>query len=50
MSKETADTKTVTSERADPEPGHPTLKAGLLMAGVVLLLLVLAVASTAGVR
>lgn len=53
MSNETVGSKTVKQKHVDQRrerPAHPALKANLLMAGVVLLLLILAVASTVGTR
>lgn len=53
MTNETVGSKTVKQEPVDrrrEQPAHPALKANLLMAGVVLLLLILAVASTVGAR
>nr|MBP8211209.1 hypothetical protein [Ilumatobacteraceae bacterium] len=53
MSNQTVGSKTVKQNQVDrgrEQPAHPALKANLLMAGVVLLLLILAVASTVGAR
>ena len=53
MSSETVGSKTVKQkqvDRAREQPVHPALKANLLMVGVVLLLLILAAASTVGAR
>jgi hypothetical protein len=53
MTNETVGSKTVKREPVDlcrEQSSHPALKANLLMAGVVLLLLLLAVASTVGAR
>ncbi|MEO6123794.1 MAG: hypothetical protein ABIR32_08790 [Ilumatobacteraceae bacterium] len=53
MSNETNKTKPVKRIHADPpgeQPSHPAMKANLLMAGVVLLILILAVTSTLGGR
>lgn len=53
MSNQTVGSKTVKQNQVDrgrAQPAHPALKANLLMAGVVLLLLILAVASTVGAR
>ncbi len=53
MTNETVGSKTVKQEQVDrrrEQLAHPALKAHLLMAGVVVLLLILAVASTVGAR
>ncbi|MGE0309862.1 MAG: hypothetical protein AB7Q27_29350 [Acidimicrobiia bacterium] len=53
MSNETVGSKTVKQKQGDrgrEQPAHPALKANLLMTGVVLLLWILAAASTVGGR
>lgn len=53
MSNEPVGSKPVKQNQVDrgrERPAHPALKANLLMAGVVLLLLILAVASMVGAR
>jgi hypothetical protein len=53
MSNETVDSKTVKQKQVDRHqepPAHPALKANLLMVAVVLVLLILAITSTGGVR